>query len=142
MINMLFPSESNTSKTVVSDVEMYRKDFSTIVTFHIQNQLSIDEWNLYLKIAMEGTPYDENIKYEEFESIEDRVCKLTCKENLSPLETLSAPKYFESVEIIGRIKGVPVFYYAGKGVYQWSNSGDGESLTFWATHPAYPPGWG
>ncbi|MFK7089430.1 hypothetical protein AAFM71_11510 [Chromobacterium violaceum] len=122
-------------------LENFQPEFCQIVATHIQNDLHPEEWEQLMALAQSGIPHSPELTFTAFDSIEGRVRHLTFVENISPLEMLSAPHFYQRLQIIGKLYGQPVCYYAGSGIYQWSLTPDGDSLSFWLTYPAYPPGW-
>ncbi|QND85887.1 hypothetical protein [Chromobacterium vaccinii] len=122
-------------------LENFQSEFCQIVANHIQDHLNPSEWEQLLALAQSGIPHSPELSFTAFDSIERRVRHLTFIENISPLEMLSAPHFYQRLQIIGTLHGQPVCYFSGSGIYQWSLTPDGDSLSFWLTYPVYPPGW-
>ena len=113
--------------------------FKSCVLRHITSKLPAEEW-VWLR-----------------ERAEDKICGLMPPE---PVDALATPqelvdrhihedslrvtdilKVFAGVAI-DEIAGQPVYYCPNSGIYLWGKSpDDGFSLSFWISHPAYPPGW-
>ncbi|WP_157889360.1 hypothetical protein [Chromobacterium subtsugae] len=122
-------------------LENFQPEFCKIVADHIQKDLNPVEWEQLLVLAQTGIPHSPELSFMAFDSIEGRVRHLSFVENISPLEMLSTPHFYQRLQVIGKLYGQPVCYYAGCGIYQWSLTPSGDSLCFWLTYPAYPPGW-
>ncbi|WP_139167149.1 hypothetical protein [Chromobacterium sphagni] len=122
-------------------LENFRPEFCQIVSNHIRHHLNPVECEQLLALAQNSLSYAPSIRFSAFDSIEGRVRHLTSMEQISPLEILSAPGFYQRLQIIGQIQEQPVCYFMGSGIYQWSIAADADSLIFWLTHPAYPPGW-
>lgn len=121
--------------TPVEQLEQFR----TSVLRHIREQLPSEEWAQLRGYAagqacglMPPEPLDAKATPEQL------VAEHTHEDSLGVVDIL---RVFSGVPI-DEIGGQPVYYCPGKGVYVWSKSPDDRfSLSFWVTHPAYPPGW-
>lgn len=113
--------------------------FKLCVLRHIKEELPSEEWT-WLR-----------------EHAEDQVCGLMPPE---PVDVLASPDdlverhiHEDSLRVadilrvhpglpIAEIDGEPVYYCPKTGIYLWGQSPEhGFSLSFWISHPAYPPGW-
>ncbi|UTH75558.1 hypothetical protein [Chromobacterium sp. IIBBL 290-4] len=124
-----------------SDIDRFRDKFIEIVARHIRQELDQTELENLTAQAQCNIPHTPGLHFEAFDSIENRVRHLAFEEAISPLEMLSVPYFFQRLQIIGQLHDRPVCYFKGCGIYLWSLEPDGDSLSFWLSYPAYPPGW-
>lgn len=122
-------------------LQCFFEDFIQGVSQHISNQLAPSEWQRLLALAQSTPSHDPELQFAAFDSIEGRIRHYAYEEQISPLEILSAPYFYQQLEIIGRIAESPLCYFRESGIYLWSPAPDCDSLCFWLTYPAYPPGW-
>lgn len=71
----------------------------------------------------------------------DDISARTCVDELSISDMLASPYYCNRASVVGYVDRKPVLYFNGAGIFQWSDTLDSESLSYWLTYPAYPPGW-
>ena len=84
---------------------------------------------------------DKTKSIANYASIEDRVTQLTCMDELSVIDFLMSPFFYCKASVAGYVAQKPVFYFSGSGIYQWGDSADRRSLSYWISYPACPPGW-
>lgn len=115
------------------------EQFKSCVLKHITERLSPEEW-VWLR-----------------EQADDQVSGLMPPEPMdilaSPQELVDRHIHEDSLRVkdilkvytgssIDEIAGQPVYYFPRTGIYLWGKSPEhGFSLSFWITHPAFPPGW-
>lgn len=121
--------------TPIEQIEKFR----SCVLGHIIERLPNEEWVWLREHAADqacGLMPPEPVDIEA--SPTELVARHVNEDSLSVTDVL---KIFAG-EVIDEISGEPVYYCPGKGIYLWGKSPDhGFSLSFWVSHPAYPPGW-
>lgn len=124
----------------------YLPQFKAVVLGHLKG-IADDDWNYYrhraalfegdIRAVDQGYVIDIN---ETRESVLDGAIFLDSGPSVE--EILKSSGKFEASAIrIGEIEGHPVYYIDGHGIYLWGKPQSSQTISFWATFPAYPPGW-
>ena len=125
---------------ITEDLTPYREPFKAAVLKHIHETLSAEEWFHLRSLASNlnniCNPHD---KVDLQASPEALLEEALSEDSVSVIETLQPN--FTAVQI-DEIAGQPVYYLDGMGAYLWGEQPNSiPTLSFWLTHPAYPPGW-
>ena len=115
----------------------YRENFVRVVSAHMKTMPG-EELDMLDGLSRRG---DQAKSIANYKSIEDRVAELTCIDELSVMDMLLSPFFCRKASVIGYVAQRPVFYFNGSGIYQWGDTPDEQSLSYWISYPACPPGW-
>lgn len=123
-------------------LDAYREPFKAMVLKHIRASMPAVEWARLRTLASDRKNWvDRSFKFDPEASAAVLLDAALCEDSISVDETL-VPAFRQRAVEIGQIGGQPVFYVAGAGIYLWGlDPANGFTLSFWATYPAYPPGW-
>lgn len=129
------------------ELKPYIPQFKAIVLAHLE-KMQAEEWSYFRgrASAFEG---DLHAVVDDYvvEADETRESVLNSAVTLdsgpSVQETINASRRFSANAIrIGEIDGQPLYYINGTGIYLWGPTPQSPAtISFWATFPAYPPGW-
>jgi hypothetical protein len=122
-------------------LEDYMQPFKEIVLRHIAS-LGPGEWDRLRELSRNrGHCVDAGFTLPASATAEDVVHAAVSEDSICVDEVL-VPAFKRRAVELDRIEGQPVYYVSGTGMYVWGKSpSTGFSLSFWATYPAYPPGW-
>ncbi|MCD5363865.1 MULTISPECIES: hypothetical protein [Chromobacterium] len=115
----------------------FRADFVRVVSEHVR-ALPNEEFDMLDSLSKTG---DRTKCIANYASIEDRVAQLTCIDELSVIDFLTSPFFYCKASVVGYVAHKPVFYFNGSGIYQWGDSAERRSLSYWISYPTCPPGW-
>lgn len=123
-------------------LDAYDEPFKAVVLQHIRTSLAATEWARFRALAADRRRYvDRNFAVDADASPAELLDSALCEDSISVDEILIPLFKAKAVEI-GQIEGQPVRYISGEGIYLWGlDPAKGFTLSFWATFPAYPPGW-
>lgn len=123
-------------------LDPYREPFKAVVLKHICHSLPPSEWARLRDLALDRRHRaDPSFEMDAGVSPAALLDAALCEDSISVDETLIPAFRANSIEV-GQVGGQPVHYVSGEGIYVWGLApAQGFSLSFWVTHPAYPPGW-
>ncbi len=131
----------HTGSTGDSIMDIYYEPFKDVVLKHLHSMPS-DEWQ---RLRAYAANHAGNIHHKDIADLsmtpESLFDVALSEDGISVDDVLSPGFRLQAVEI-GEIEGQPVRYITGQGIYLWGlNPKHRLSLSFWITHPAYPPNW-
>lgn len=113
--------------------------FRACVLLHIRNDLPQEEWVWLREQAEAQINGFQPIDPEDIEASPEALVEKYV--HAIELRTVDLLKVFPG-HVVGEVAGEPVHYCPKTGIYLWSKSAEClGALSFWITHPAYPPGW-
>jgi hypothetical protein len=137
----LVVSNETIQKAAVMDFSKYKKQFQEIVLNHIEKELGAVEWVRLRSMASNNRRWMPGMG-------------ATLNTSATPTELVDAWTVEDSASIyavadperdpteIGEIDDLPIYYIEGKGIYIFGEQLHSRpTLSFWVTHPAWPPGW-
>lgn len=123
-------------------LDAYREPFKAVVLQHLRESLPNGEWK-QLRDYAEHTRQSRLVEFEfdPTATPEALLNEALSEGSISVNQTL-VPNFRAKAVEIGSIEDQPVRYIDGQGIYLWGlEPENGFSLSFWVTHPAYPPAW-
>jgi hypothetical protein len=125
---------------MMCSLDQFREPFKSIVLHHVQDGLDPSEWRRLRSLARTGRRFmacDVDMNADPSTLFDGM-----CSEDLLSLNEVLGPALREHAVEIGRIEQEAVYYVSGRGIYVWGlEPQGGNTLGFWVTSPAYPPGW-
>lgn len=123
-------------------LDAYREPFKAAVLQHIGKSLAVSEWERFRVMASDRRRYVvQSFKGDVDASPAALLDEWVSEDSISVNEMLIAAFKDKAIEV-GQVEGQPVRYISGEGIYLWGlEPSKGFTLSFWATSPAYPPGW-
>lgn len=140
-INLTLASPGEASiKT--ENLDAYRASFKAAVLRHIQESLDSEEWAWLRSMAANRSRFVDRNDTADLEATPEKLFDVALSEDSISVQETLVPSFKAKAVQIEQIEGQPVYYVKGKGIYLWGLTPDScPTLMFWATHPAYPPGW-
>ncbi len=127
-----------------ANLDAFQPEFRAVVLAHIAT-LPASEWERLRTIgahSRDRPPLPHGSPLFAIDTPADVLLDGTLSEDSTSVEDVLSTTLGASAVTIGEIAGEPVWYVEGTGLYLWGPARVGEfSLSFWATYPAYPPGW-
>lgn len=121
------------------DLAVYRNRFKAAVLNHLENWMSPVERARLRSMADRRCPPGMSETLNLAARNEELLDASICNDSISVRE---ACENAGTVTEIGLINWCPIYYIENSGVYIWGPQIDSrETLTFWLTTPAWPPGW-
>ncbi|WP_323025731.1 hypothetical protein [Castellaniella sp.] len=121
----------------------YIPKFKAIVLAHLQKMRN-EEWAYFRGCARDLPAVAVDYAVESTETRESVLNgAVSLDSGPSVEETINASQRFSAnATRIGEIDGQPLYYINGTGIYLWGPTPQSPAtISFWATFPAYPPGW-
>lgn len=123
-------------------LDKYGSAFKAVVLKHIKESLCPVEWTRLRAMAANRTRFVVPGDMEDLEATPEELLNFALAEDSISVEETLIPMFKVSAVQIDQIDGQSVWYVGGRGIYVWGlEPVNGLSLSFCATHPAYPPGW-
>lgn len=122
-------------------LDAYHEPFKAVVLKHL-HALPKDEWRRLRAFAANRSRLGHRQEVGDLTATPKQLIEAGVSEDsISADETLISAFRTQAIEI-GTVKGQPVHYVTGQGIYLWGlEPKRGPSLSFWITYPAYPPAW-
>lgn len=135
----LFPHNENFR--IGMSLDKYREPFKAAVLKHIAEKLDAVEWVRLRSMAANKKRWMPGIgnTFDATASAATLVEKWTREDSASIWAVMQKGR--TPIEI-GLIDGYPIYYIERKGIYVFGEQiYSSPTLSFWVTHPAWPPGW-
>ncbi len=134
----------STPASTATDIDLtpFREPFKALVLQHISQKLDPNEWADLRELSLNPRRHLQGVEPLDIDATPDKLLDAALCEEAMSVRDILVPVFEAAAVEIGAIEGQPVRYVKGQGIYVWGPRPDsGAALSFWITHPAYPPRW-
>lgn len=123
-------------------LDSYHQPFKEVVLPHL-SALPPDEWKRLRAFAANRSRHvNPKLDVADLEATPQKLVDDALSEDSISVDQFLETSFRAKATEIGSIKGQPVYYVNGQGIYLWGlEPKQGFTLAVWVTHPAYPPSW-
>lgn len=123
------------------DFSKYKKQFQEAVLNHIDKELGAVEWLRLRSMASNNRRWIPEMGHTlNIHATAQELVEAWTVEDSASIHAVMDPR--SDPTIVELIDELPVFYIEGKGIYIFGETfHSAPTLSFWITHPAWPPGW-
>ena len=126
---------------LIMDVSKYKKQFQEAVLNHIDKELGAVEWLRLRSMAANNRRWiPEMGRTLNIHATAQELVEAWTVEESATVYGVMDPR--SDPTEVGLIDDLPVYYIERKGIYIFGETiHSAPTLTFYITHPAWPPGW-